>query len=106
MMEQLRDFFSPSPRFYNLLQLVNEKKKTIDEIFAGRPYNIKESHGFVDTEELEKLTLRKSIHVSDVYNVLFLIPGIRKVQRLRLRNCSAGIPSNLDQWVINIPREY
>jgi hypothetical protein len=50
MMEQLRDFFSPSPRFYNLSQLLVDKKKSIDEIFAGRPYNIGESHGFVDTE--------------------------------------------------------
>ena len=46
MMEKLRDFFSPSPQFYTLSQLL-EKKKTIDEIFAGRPYNIGGKYGFV-----------------------------------------------------------
>lgn len=105
MMEKLRAFFSPSPQFYTLSQLV-EKKKTIDEIFGGRPYNIQESHGFVDTEEFEKLELRKSIHVSDVYSVLFSIPGIRKVQRLRLRNCGGNKPLQPDQWVIHIKEDH
>ena len=105
MMEKLRDFFSPSPQFYTLSQLL-EKKKTIDEIFAGRPYNIGESHGFVDTEEFEKLELRKSIHVSDVYCVLFSILGIRKVQRLRLRNCGGGKSLQPDQWVMHIKEDH
>ncbi|MFT3910809.1 MAG: hypothetical protein QM737_15435 [Ferruginibacter sp.] len=106
MMEQLRSFFSPSPRFYNLSQLLIEKNKTIDEVFAGRPYNITESHGFVDTEEFEKLELKKSIHISDVYNTLFSIPGISKVQRLRLKNCDAGNQLKKDEWVVKIPKDH
>jgi hypothetical protein len=102
MAEKLRDFFSPSPRFYTLPQLL-DKEKTIDEIFAGRPYGITESHGFVDTEEFEKLKLRKTIHVSDVYNVLFSVPGIRKVNRLRLRDCT-NKSNEGDKWEIKIPK--
>jgi hypothetical protein len=104
MAEKLRDFFSPSPRFYTLPQLL-DKGKTIDEIFAGRPYGITESHGFVDAEEFEKLKLRKTIHVSDVYNVLFSVPGIRKVNRLRLRNCDSK-SNREDQWEIRIPKGH
>ena len=52
IVEKLRTFFSPAPRFYTLQQLL-EKQKSIDEIFAGRPYNIAERHGFTDAGELE-----------------------------------------------------
>src|SRR5262249_51914866 len=45
--EALRDFFSPSPRFYTLQQLL-DKKIPIEDIFAGRPYNLGDSHGFLD----------------------------------------------------------
>ncbi len=51
ILEALRDFFSPSPKFYTLPQLL-DKGKTIEEIFAGRPYDLKESYGFVDTERI------------------------------------------------------
>lgn len=104
MVEKLRDFFSPSPKFYTLPQLL-DKGKTIDEIFAGRPYGITESHGFVDTEEFEKLKLRKTIHVSDVYNILFSVSGIRKVNRLRMRNCDTK-SNKEDKWEIRIPKGH
>ena len=105
MVEKLRQFFSPSPRFYTLEQML-EKNKTIDEIFAGRPYDIRESHGFVDVEELEKLELRKSIHVSDVYNVLFSIEGISKLQSLRLMtDCKEPKKTFLNEWIVKIPED-
>jgi len=104
LMENLKNFFSPAPRFYTLDQLL-EKKKTIDNIFAGRPRNVSESYGFVDTDEFEALTLRKEIHVSDVYNILFGVKGVAKVSRLRLRNC-ANQTLEGDKWVVNIPQHH
>jgi len=101
MIGKLRQFFSPSPIFYTLGQML-EKDKSIDEIFAGRPYDIKDSHGFTDSEELEKLELRKSIHVSDVYNVLFSIEGVRKVKRLRVLDCSDKT-KKLGDWIVKTP---
>ena len=103
MIEKLRQFFSPSPRFYTLPQML-EKNRTIDEIFGGRPYDIKESHGFIDTEELESLELRKTIHVSDVYNELFSVKGLRKVQRLRLINCRDS-KKFTHEWIVKIPED-
>lgn len=97
IIETLRVFFSPDPKFYTLPQLL-DKGKPIDEIFAGRPY-LTESHGFVDTAELEAIPFRKEIHVSDVYNALFGIQGIRTIRRLRLRTCGGDdrLPDNCEQ---------
>ena len=105
MVEKLRQFFSPSPQFYTLQQLL-DKQKPIDEIFAGRPYNITESHGFVDTEELEQLKLRKEIHLSDVYNLLFGIEGVRAVRDLRLRFCKTNQQLPSRNWKFNIPQNH
>ena len=64
------------------------------------PTILEESTALSDTEESEKLELRTLSTLSDVYSVLFSIPGIRKVQRLRLRNCGGGKSLQPDQWVM------
>src|SRR6266404_3081365 len=102
--EKLQSFFSPSPKFYTLRQLLEEKNKSIEEIFAGRPYNMKESHGFVDTEEFENLKLRKELHLSDVYSELLTVPGIRTVTNLAWRSdCISGSLSHNSNWYFKIP---
>ncbi|HEX7017223.1 MAG TPA: hypothetical protein VF191_17060, partial [Cyclobacteriaceae bacterium] len=80
----LRGYLTPSPHFYTLPELL-AKNKSMDEIFAGRPYNLRESHGFIDTGELEKIRLRKEIHLSDLYTVLQQVKGVRSVKNLALR---------------------
>ncbi len=105
VVETLRDFFSPAPKFYTLQQLL-DRNKPIEEIFAGRPYNIEESHGFVDTAELELLKLRKEIHLSDVYNVLFKIEGVKSVRDLRLQSCKDNIATYLGGWKYQIPKNH
>ncbi|MFM9911005.1 MAG: hypothetical protein ACKVOW_16820, partial [Chitinophagaceae bacterium] len=102
MADVLYSFFSPSPVFYTLPQLL-EKGKSIDEIFAGRPLSSNASHGFVDTTEFEKLKLRKEIHLSDVYNVLLGIKGVRRVQHLRLRKCFENNFMAIEKWKFLIP---
>jgi len=101
----LYKFFSPAPVFYTLPQLL-DKGKSIDEIFAGRPVNIKESHGFVDTEEFEKIKLRKEIHLSDVYNVLLSIKGVKRVQKLKLRRCNQPNFMEAERWKFVLPENY
>ena len=104
----LRDFFSPTPHFYTLDQMLN-KGHSMDEAFAGRPLSPK-SHGFIDTHELELIKLKKEIHVSDIYHVLLDIPGVKKVSRLKFRNCgkpciSVDGKKNSD-WVFHIPQNH
>lgn len=93
IVETLKGFFSPDPKYYTLPQLLG-KGKPIEEIFAGRPY-LPESHGFVDATELEAIQFRKEIHVSDVYNALFGIEGIRTIKKLRLRQCGNNPNENI-----------
>ena len=103
IMEKLRAFFSPNPRFYTLPQLL-DRNTPIEEIFAGRPYNLEQSHGFVDTSEFEQLRLKKEIHLSDVYKVIFQVPGVKAVKKLRLHHCKDG--NIIDAWKFELPKDH
>lgn len=107
ILDALREFFSPAPKFYTLPQLI-EKGKPIEDIFAGRPYDIKESYGFVDTDELEQLQLRKKIHLSDVYHVLFDINGVKNVRNLSWSLCSNQTPQAAinNKWELLLPENF
>lgn len=100
--QKLRDFLSPSPHFYTLQQLL-DKGKSVDEIFAGRPYNVTDSHGFVDTEELLQLKLKKEIHLSDLHTVILGVEGVTKVTSLQLRNCDGTSLKTDSNWKIKLP---
>ncbi|HVO91049.1 MAG TPA: hypothetical protein VMV45_21110, partial [Casimicrobiaceae bacterium] len=54
-------YFTPSVPFHTIDALV-AKGKPVDEIFEGPAL----THGFVDSEELEKTALFRDIHLSDV----------------------------------------
>jgi hypothetical protein len=104
LVEILREYMSPSPKFYSLRQLL-DKHKTIDEIYAGRPYNIKGSHGFVDIDEFEKIKLRKELHLSDVYHLLSEIKGINRVRNLGwIESCTNKKSS--PEWTLKLPEHY
>ena len=100
MMSTLGDFLSPSPHFYTLQELL-DKGKPIDTIFAGRPYNTSISHGFVDTEELAQIQLKKEIHLSDLYKALFEVTGIKTIRDLQWKPCGSTPRGG---WKFNIPQ--
>ena len=104
MVEALQEFLSPSPKFYSLQQLL-DKKKPIEEIFAGRPFNITESHGFVDTDEFEELKLRKELHLSDVYHLLSDIAGVRRIRNLGWIKCCKDKQS-VQEWKLILPENH
>jgi hypothetical protein len=107
IVESLRDFFSPAPKFYTLKQLLEEKNRPVEDIFAGRPYNVAQSHGFIDREEFEALTLRKEIHLSDVYHVIFDVEGVRDVKNLGWRkNCGSAAITPDTSWIWKIPENH
>ncbi len=103
MAEALDEYFSPAPGFYSLQQLL-DKGKSIDEIYAGRPYNTTESHGFIDTDELEQLHLKKELHLSDVYHVLFDIEGINDIRNLAWLPC--GKTKGDSSWKFSLPKNH
>ena len=102
IMEGLRQFFSPAPRFYTLQSLL-EKGKRIEDIYAGRPYDVKQSHGFVDPDEFESIIIRKEIHVSDVYHVIFDVSGVSAVGRLKI--VPEACRSTTD-WRFKVPKNH
>jgi hypothetical protein len=103
--EKLNAFFSPAPKFYTLPQML-DKKISMEDIFSGRPYS-STSFGFTDNTELEAIQLNKEIHLSDVYNVFFSVPGIKKVSELQLRTCNdQGITRLHGGWKFNIPENH
>ncbi|WP_343671753.1 hypothetical protein [Chitinophaga sp.] len=102
LMQRLQHFFSPAPQFYTLPQLL-DKGVSMDEAFAGRPYNVTSSHGFVDTAEFEQIILRKEIHTSDVYNVLLSTNGVSRLQSLRIKFCDRDAD---ERWKISLPENH
>ncbi|MBS1663832.1 MAG: hypothetical protein JST68_22495 [Bacteroidetes bacterium] len=99
MMQALGNFLSPVPHFYTLQELL-DKNKPIDAIFAGRPYDTTTSHGFVDTDQLQQIQLKKEVHLSDLYKALFEVSGISTLRDLQWKPCG-GTPSA--SWKFNIP---
>ena len=80
---KIKQYIQPEIQYYTLEELL-DKGKTIDEIFAGRPFSEK-SFGFVDTEELENFDRRSVIHLSDVYQVILNIEGVRKIKNIVIK---------------------
>jgi uncharacterized protein YegP (UPF0339 family) len=105
IVEKLREFFSPSPQFYTLQQMLDQDKP-IEEIFSGRPYNILESHGFTDAGELQQIQLKKEIHLSDVYSALAEVEGVKKVERVKLKACGSSDDGGSAKWKFLLPENH
>ncbi|MBX2924702.1 MAG: hypothetical protein KF746_21045 [Chitinophagaceae bacterium] len=108
IMRDLRNFFSPAPRFYTLQALL-DKGKNIEDIYAGRPYDVKQSHGFVDTDEFENIVLKKEIHLSDVYHVIFDVPGVSAVCDIRIMNVALSPCSDKNgykDWLFRLHKNH
>src|SRR5690606_3865271 len=105
IVQRLRDFISPVPKFYTLQELL-DRQKPIEDIFAGRPYNPVESHGFIDTDELYALKLKKEIHISDLYHVILESEGVKSVNKLAIRNCESGRFTDINAWKFKIPENH
>ncbi|MEZ5039256.1 MAG: hypothetical protein R2828_05175 [Saprospiraceae bacterium] len=80
IIKRLKDYISPELKYYTLQQLL-DKNKPIEDVFAGRPY-LTESYGFVDTDELEGIVLRSKLYMSDVYNEILEIDGVKAIRRI------------------------
>ncbi len=100
IIKALRNYFQPEINYYTLNELLN-KGKTIDAIFEGRPY-LKESFGFIDTDELEKLEKRNEIHLSDLYAIVLEIEGVQKVKKAHINK--GNIAGSL-AWVHGLEKD-
>jgi len=75
----IADYFAPEIKFYSLKEWL-DAGRPVDEIFQGPPL----SHGFIDTTELEKASLKKVLYTSDIINLLMDIPGVKTIKNMVL----------------------
>ncbi|MBQ4818577.1 hypothetical protein [Aquimarina sp. MMG016] len=95
---KIKNYIQPEIKYYTLQELL-DKGKTIDDIFAGRPY-LEESFGFVDTEELEGFDRRDRIYLSDLYHTILSIDGVRKIKNIAVKGNSGLI--KISEWEYKI----
>lgn len=114
---KVQEFLAPRLRFYTLEQLL-EKGKSPDEIFAGRPSALPEnnsylpypdycSHGFIDPEELEAMTLPTVLYTSDLYQIIMDVEGVAAVKKLSIINYINGIRQSYgDPWCLYLTPKH
>ena len=91
-------FFSPPVHFYLLKELV-DKGLPVETIFEGPLLK----HGFIIDEDLQKKSLFTEIHVSDLYNLIMSIDGVKTIKYLQVTNYYNGIPkTNGEFWKLNL----
>ena len=112
LFNRIQEFFSPTIKFYTLRQML-DNGRTMEEIFEGRPM-LPESHGFVDTVELEALTLPTEIRVSDLYHLILgddlkekpkglqKIAGISAIKKLLVINPKTDKTQQGQAWKVLI----
>lgn len=98
---EIGNFLAPTVLFHTLDEMYAKGRKT-EEIFEGPPLN----HGFIDDDELVKADRRKSIHVSDLINIIMDIPGVIAVKSIQIGNVPLdnvdNIPSLSVKWCLQL----
>ena len=109
----IEQFLTPKVRFYTLQEMLEDKGKAIEEIFEGRPFSSDySSPGFIDTEELESIRLKKEIHLSDLFNIIAAVEGVKSVQNLKISGYTAtGKHTNAhdkdcNEWVYHLAKDH
>ncbi|NEP17169.1 MAG: hypothetical protein F6J97_09705 [Leptolyngbya sp. SIO4C1] len=125
-------FLAPRATFYTLQEML-ARGKTTAEIFAGRPAadltapsvsapysdcptrpeevahqrSGYPSHGFIDTDELEVLTLPTEIHTSDLYQIIMDVPGVAAIKKLSIINYINGLrQSEGHPWCLKLTDKH
>ncbi|MCB0628416.1 MAG: hypothetical protein R2824_18860 [Saprospiraceae bacterium] len=102
---ELQQLVSPNVTFYSLGQMI-KKEKSLEDIFLGRPM-VRESHGFIDVEELKKLEIPTELHASDFYQAIMRAVGVRAVRNLVLVNMIDGIPQTTGaEWCLQLTANH
>ncbi len=97
-------FLDPIVFFYSLQEMY-AKGKTTDQIFEGPLLQ----HGFIDDDELTLTERRKTIHVSDLINIIMDVPGVVAIKSIQIANIVLdnldNIPTETVKWCLDIPIE-
>ncbi len=100
----VRHFLDPTVYFYSLSEMY-EKGKATDQIFEGPLLQ----HGFIDDADLAKAERRKTIHVSDLINIIMDIPGVIAIKNIQIAGIPLdnddNIPTEIVKWCLEVPLE-
>ncbi|MBC7862880.1 MAG: hypothetical protein IAF38_07885, partial [Bacteroidia bacterium] len=98
---EIANFLAPTVLFHTLDEMYAKGLRT-EEIFEGPPLD----HGFIDDSELAKADRKKSIHVSDLINIIMDIPGVIAVKNIQIANIPLdnidNIPSKSVKWCLQL----
>ncbi len=102
--DAINQFFTPPVHFYTLQQML-QKGKAIEEIFEGRPYGL-DSYGFIDTDELGSIRRKKEIHLSDLYQIIMQIEGVKNIRDLGIKGNVGSNSANCKEWVYQLAEDH
>jgi hypothetical protein len=95
-------FFSPPVRF-SLLKELTARGYSTEIIFEGPVLK----HGFIMDEDLQKKSLFQEIHVSDLYNLIMGIEGVKTIRYLQVTNYLNGLPqTDGEYWKLDLKGTY
>lgn len=98
---RIGNFLAPTVNFYSLDEMTAKGYGT-EEIFEGPALD----HGFIDTKDLKKADRKKSIHVSDLIQIIMDIPGVEAVKSIQIANIPLdnefNIPSVSVKWCLQL----
>ncbi|HYE54395.1 MAG TPA: hypothetical protein VD996_06110 [Chitinophagaceae bacterium] len=98
----ISEYFAPEIKFYSLRELL-DAGTPVDEIFEGPALE----HGFINTEELEKASLKKVLYTSDIINLLMDIPGVKAIRNLVLvRYNKEGKAVESQPWKLEVTANH
>jgi len=94
----IEEYLNPPIRFYLLNEMIDTY--SLDEIFEGP----KLTHGFINTDELEKTVLREVIHASDIISTIMSISGVLSVRNFRMTNNDTVPAQTGREWCMSITK--
>ena len=95
-------FFSPPVRFYLLKELYDKGVKP-EIIFEGPLLK----HGFIQDDDLQKTSLFSEVHISDLYNLIMSIEGVKTIRYLQITNYLNGLPQTDGVfWKLNLGGKF
>lgn len=65
-----------------------------------------ESHGFIDTAELEALNPPEVLYTSDLYQEILKVPGVAAVRKLSIINYINNLPQSQHPWYLHLSKGY
>lgn len=73
----IQSFIAPYVKFYSLREMVEDKQKTVDQIFTGPLLE----QGFIDENELEQSAIQSEIYISEILKKVTAIKQVQSVTK-------------------------